>query len=202
MSEQQQQADDEIPVAGVVEYQRTGGGDGLTKFDLAMLVVKGTGLYALLSAATYASYVPLGVSQMGSASASAWLITSYLIPMGVFLAIGLFALIKATMIARWVFPEFAAQSGLTVTGRDFQAAALAVVGVCLVAEALPRAMSFIASYALSGPSSGSEWAVTTIEAGAEMVIGVLLFLRGRGIARLWEKIRYGGIVKPGEADRP
>jgi hypothetical protein len=45
--------------------------------------------------------------------------------------------------------------------------------------------------------------VTAIEAGAEVVIGVLLFLRGRGIAMLWEKIRYGGIAKqPGEAGGP
>lgn len=184
----------------VVPYHREPA-DSLTKYDLGVLAVRLVGLYCLFYALVYAAFIPNlliyrapGVTQSGLAIAAACA------PSAVFAVAGLVLLRWTGAIVQRVFPEFAAGTGLSATGRDLQAVLFSVIGVWLVAEAVPEAARIAMNYWWFGSAAYSAERYGAIPEVAHFVVqiavGVYLFARAKGLAALWHRLRTAGVSGP------
>ena len=99
--------------------------------------------------------------------------TTYLASSGIALLLGVALVMSRDWLARRLFPE----NTQSLTTRETQAVALSVLGAYFVVVGICR---FIAS-------TNIEWSAIV-----EFALGLLLFLGGRGIARLWTFARTAG----------
>lgn len=185
----------------VVAYHRESGGDALTKYDLGVLAVRLAGLYFLAQAVTYASYLP-GLWLYSRGGGQNWaMFASYSGPLVVNAVGGTLLMVRTGWIVRRVFPEFAADSALSATGRDLQAVALSVVGVWLVASAAPEAARLATQYWWGGSrvaysNQQLDLIPNVVRVLAQVLVGLFLFARAKGLAALWHQLRTAGVARP------
>ncbi len=187
-------AENDAPAA--VEYQT--GPVEVTLPGVAVVGVKLLGLYALLLATTYLVYIPALFISGGRARWAEALI--YALPAASYIAAGIVLLFGS----EWVVARILGVShgGLPPTSFDehFQAMAFSIVGVLLIVWGAAGGAQAVANYAAeqgliaSGLVPDGGWDFTLLaEPAVELVGGLVLFLRGRGLAALWHRMRYGGI---------
>jgi hypothetical protein len=122
---------------------------------------------------------------------------------GVLLA-GVLLLWNANRIARRVTPPSAdAGPQDRINGREAQAIAFSALGIYFLVSALPRLLNDIVVVATNPTWRGAgfvEYLQTFISPIVQTVLGLVLFLRARGLALLWHRIRstrrYGDESQP------
>jgi hypothetical protein len=177
-----------------IQYQ-TGAAE-LTLPGVAVVGVKLLGLYALLSAIPHIGVLPLAFPMLRATCAKMSL--SYALPAAAYLAAAVLLLFGA----EWVVARIlrVRRGGVPPTALDqrFQAMALSLLGVLLVvwgAAGLARAIAeYVIQRGLNDPALAPEPNYSMLLKPAfELLGGVALFLGGRGMAGLWDRMRYGGI---------
>jgi hypothetical protein len=181
----------------VVAY-RGEAGESLTKYDLGTLAVRLFGLYCLANALTFAAYLPgILLYPPRGATWGGLLATVGAVPGVVFVLAGVLLLARTRWVVRRVFPEFAAGTGLSATGRDLQAVLFSAVGVWLVASTLPEAARLVMEYWSTGGSvptmARRPLTPETVGVIVELAAGVFLFVGARGTSALWHRLRYAGV---------
>jgi hypothetical protein len=112
----------------------------------------------------------------------------YLAYVAVFVGVGTFLLIKATMIAGWLLPKSTASPGVPPgpgSPQNLQAVAFSVVGVILASSAFPDLARTMIQY--GGESHALLQEIT--KPGIEFVVGLLLFFQSKRLAAYWHRIR-------------
>lgn len=174
--------------------------DSLTKYDLGVLSVRLTGLYLLTQALTHAAYIPGALGYTGARGQQWAILAMYSGPAVVDALGGTFLLTCTNWIVRRAFPEFSAGASVSASGRDLQAIAFSVVGVWLVASAVPDVAQFVAMcWSIGIPATASK-RLDLIPVVAKILVqiaaGVYLFARAKGLSALWHRLRYAGIAQP------
>lgn len=127
---------------------------------------------------------------------------SSLLPFVLLVAMGSFLIAyRKRLAARWFFhdnEDDKVQVSTTSAG-DIQAYAFAVAGIVLAAWALPEltGIGYEVLYltrrepAFHAEISAGSW-VKIVSLGVQVLLGLLLFVGGRGLSRLWQKLRFAG----------
>lgn len=186
--------------APVLGYENLSG-NALTKLDLGILAVRLSGLYLLVEALMYASYLPSVFWMPASGGAQPLrLMMMYAGPFVVNAAAGMALLVRTQWIVRRIFPEFSTATSLSVTGRDIQAVAFSVVGVWLVATTIPAAARLATAWwstsALLPSMYSRDVMPEAVRLAIQLVAGVLLFVRAKGLSAFWHRLRYAGVSYP------
>lgn len=183
----------------VVPYQRESH-DSLTKYDLGVLAVRLFGLYCLFYALVYASFIPnLLLYQAPGGPQPGLVIAASCTPCVFFVLTGIFMLARTATVIRRAFPEFAAGTSLSATGRDLQAVLFSAIGIWLIASAVPDAARTATNYlwvtrgAIS--TGGLQTVPEVVRIVVEIAAGIFLFARAKGISAAWHRIRYAGIAQ-------
>lgn len=157
---------------------------GITRGDIAALAVRLVGIYMVVVALPAIGYVIawlVGPMRWSRQAEFYWLYEL------VFLGGGAFMIVKAAMIGGWLLPKATMNPDvLPATGspHELQAAAFSVVGVILAVSACPSLIGFLADY-----GSGTHGQIReSVRPGVELVVGLLLFFRGKRLARYWQAL--------------
>jgi len=103
-------------------------------------------------------------------------------------------------LAAWAFEEPDDKVAVSASLRDIQAVAFSVVGVLVVATALPGLAQFALVLTREWPSGQGRaklhlWGLGA-GAAARMALGIGLFFGGRGLSNFWFKLRSAGRPRP------
>jgi hypothetical protein len=188
--------------ATVVRYRE--GDTPVTLPGLAVVGVKLLGVYMMLQALPQLTYLPTLLWEARGGGTEGWVRLGYLLPYGCYLLLGIILLGASgwvvTRIMRIPPGEVAPLTG----NEHFQGVAFSVVGLLLIAWGAGIA-SHVAHFAQTQAARNSGAAVADVGYSGlaypvvEAAAGAVLFLRGRGLAALWHRMRYGGVrVKPAE----
>jgi hypothetical protein len=171
---------------------------------LAVVGVKLLGLYALIHAIPQVFSLPLYLWPSASWSPYALL---GMLPMATYVAIGVILLWQAEWVVRRVARIPIGETAPVTFNEHFQGVAFSVVGVILIAWGLADIAEHIAEFAYieanrnAGAVIPAGGYTSVVEPLVELAAGVVLFLRGRGLAALWHRMRYGGVrVRDASAD--
>jgi hypothetical protein len=183
----------ESPVASV-RYRE--GDTPIALPGLAVVAVKLMGLYSIIVGVPQLVFAPMFL--FGSSGGSMFL-PSLVYP-GLQIAVGVFLLACAEwVVARIVrVPD---EDALPVTPNEhFQGVAFSIVGVLLMTWAAAEIAKYFGAALMSEASRGRGAVVGSvfrfqdyIRPLVELAAGLYLFLRGRGLASLWHRMRYGGV---------
>jgi len=179
----------------------------MTKREVASLAFTIAGIYALIQAIPM---VPSLVSWFGmmrgiaesteSAKTGQWALVTVamMLPLAGLLLVGYLFIAHGGKFAARMFPDEDTAPGTKASVGGLQAVAFSVVGVLVVAMALPRllnAVGFLANvYARTPPPERIPWTPWTgLLAGVvQLGLGVGLFFGGRGLANYWQRLRTVG----------
>lgn len=166
--------------------------------SLTVLALRVTGIYAILrgieQGRPYVTYFLLEPDRWQTDLTRTGVFVVQSIPVLLFvLGIALFVL--ARPLARWLAPP---EDGTAAEGpgEDLMAPALAVVGVFVLADAIPRLAGFATNLAvLLGaraewyePRLGRSTWVLGIQLALQLAVGLGLFFRARGLAAIWRRV--------------
>jgi len=185
----------------------------MTKRDLAEVLLKITGVYALFLALPHLAHVwglaATLAADLGSLEYRPWMYAVTILPF-LFTAVpGLALLIWGRAFARVVVRE---DSGTgvrsAIKSEDLQAIAFSVVAVVLAINVMPRVATLCSSlwqlrtvdmpvYHRAQVAAGAKG--TALGIALQLGLALVLFLQARGLAALWHKIRTGGIPGPDDA---
>lgn len=179
----------------------------MTKREIAALAFTIAGIYALIEAIPMVTSLVSWFDMLrrmtaGSGSAKTGQLVLVTLAMMLPLAGLLFAayllIVRSGKFAARMFPEDDTGLATKASAAGLQAAALSVVGVLVVALALPRllnAVGYLASvYARTPPPEQTPWTSWThLLAGVvQLGLGIGLFFGGRGLANYWQRLRTVG----------
>jgi hypothetical protein len=163
---------------------------------LAVVGVKLLGLYALIHAIPQVFSLPLYLWPAASWSPYALL---GMLPMATYLAIGVMLLWRAEWVVGRVARIPTGETPPVTFNEHFQGVAFSVVGVVLIAWALTDLAEDVAQFAYIEANRNTGAVIPAmgytgvVEPLVELAAGVALFLRGRGLAALWHRMRYRGV---------
>jgi hypothetical protein len=163
---------------------------------LALVGVKLIGLYALVVAVPQLLYLPLYALEPGR---SARYLIMGLLPPAAYAAIGAMLLWKAEWVVSRMLRVTEGDAPAITATEHFQAIAFSVVGVLLMAWGVMGVAGVASRYVMAEGLRGSGMIVSSLPARdivspvVEGAAGLYLFLRGRGLAALWHRMRYGGV---------
>ena len=173
----------------------------MTKSDIGSLSLKLAGIYVLVQALPMLQIFGLLLTESAKGSITeahldqGSLVAVELTPFVLLLLMGYLLIRYSAFLARRVFAEPDALTTTDVKAADLQAVAFAVVGVAMIASALPRLTRFAFYLAARSDSARSMFALTgdlgpeMAERCAQLVIGLGLFFGQRGPSDLWRKVR-------------
>ena len=185
----------EVVSVPTVEYGTTAGTgeQRATLHDVVLVVLRLIGVYAIIQAVPYLSYVPFVFTFDANAVMT-------LLPAACWVGLGIFLITNAGWVAgRLVQVPQRAGVPSTPAGEQFQAVAFSVAGVMLAVWGLAGLAGKVAGLvAAEGarsagqvvPSETLEWLA---EPAVETALGVFLFLRARGLAALWHRLQMAGL---------
>lgn len=156
---------------------------GITRGDIAVLAVRLLGIYLIIGALPALGYL---IESFFTPMRLGTQVQFYLMYVAILFAVGSFMVIKATLIGRWLLPKETMNPHPPVgagTLGELQAVAFSVVGVALVVFASPDLAQIVAEYA-----SGNKRVDRLIKPGIEFIAGLLLFFRGKRLARYWQSL--------------
>ena len=163
---------------------------------LAVVGVKLLGLYALLHAIP--QLVSLPVYFWVGEGRGLYAMLS-LLPVATYLAAGLVLLWQTEWVVRRVARIPAEEMPPATFNEHFQGVLFSVVGVVLIAWALADLAQDVVQFAYieanrnTGAVLPATGYTTVVEPLVQLAAGLVLFLRGRGLASLWHRMRYGGV---------
>ena len=166
----------------------------MSNFALATLAIRLMGVYAWFQVATVATSIPylflydsLREEERGKWAA---LVAIAFVMLAVWILLGFVLIFAAEKIARRLAP---AEEGLPPPAADpgtLQAVLFSVVGLVMVAHALPALVQQLVSLSIMD-SDSVRWVpsfVSTSIIALEFLMGVGLFVGSRGLSRLWRRI--------------
>ncbi|MGB7157762.1 MAG: hypothetical protein WBD40_06830 [Tepidisphaeraceae bacterium] len=168
----------------------------LTLPGLALVGVKLIGLYLIVRVISAVVTMPLYLSGFGSRTVY---MLAGLMPHAVDVAIGIVLLWKAEWVVSRIVRVPADEAPSISANEHFQGIAFSVLGVILIVWALADVASLIATFAENQAFRNAGGIVPELGFGSLVqpivlaAAGVVLFLRGRGLAALWHRMRYGGV---------
>jgi hypothetical protein len=181
----------------IVAYQQPSH-DTLTKYDLSILAIRLVGLYFFVQSLFYIMELPAVFLANGKQNMLQFL--SFCAPCLVQLVMGVLLLRLSRGVARWIFPEFSASHSLTLTGQDLQAVLFSVVGVWLIATAMPDTGRLATEYWWLGktrqPQQMLSWIPRAVGLLIQIAAGAFLFARANGLSAAWHRLRYAGLQLP------
>ena len=127
------------------------------------------------------------------------------IPVAFYVLMGVALIRFAPRISLWLFRDNAGgvMAGPVApgTGQYIQAMAFSVAGVLLMVAAAPSILTLI-WYALMDMGAQFPGFGALVEPAMKFLFGLALFLQSKGLARLWHKIRAGGVVDDSQTQTP
>jgi hypothetical protein len=167
----------------------------ITGLALGTIGLQLVGLYCFINALPVLGMIA-GFMGMGRGAVAESVLAAF-IPFAAYAAMGVLLIRFAPRISVWLFRDNAAgvMAGPVApgTGQYIQAIAFAVAGAVLVVTTLPNIVSLI-WYAFSDMGAGFPASSMLIEPVMRFLAGLALFLQSKGLARLWHKIRAGGVI--------
>jgi hypothetical protein len=154
--------------------------------DIASLVFKIMGIFALVQSMSLLSYI---IHLVLKRQTVPFEFISYIpISFGVYLGMGLTLILASKKIAKLVCREDD-DVNISCTAKELQAIAFSCIGLWLICSSVPGLINNVIHYfrALQG------YAITpianfSIKNTLQMLLGVVLFVQSRGLATLWEKL--------------
>jgi hypothetical protein len=187
----------------------TGGGRkqlevDMKKKDIADVALKILGVFAFLQAISATQYTFMFSAPLLTAShpmtADAWLtLASLAVPVLLLLVAAIVLVAKSKRLSARMFPPVDSSNApqAAFSKEELQALAFSVLGVYVVLMAVPKLMElgvnlFTAS-SVSSPEVQRSFTRRTWVAGISAIVqaslGILLFLRARGLAKFWHALR-------------
>ena len=168
----------------------------MTKHEVATLALRLSGLYALLHLLMKLGMIPLYVSmtlqgfQSGSGTQGLLVVVIELIPPFLLGCVGYVLMKHAGGLAHRFFPEMGdGDANTPVSARHIQAIAFSVVGLALVALALPHLSQTVAI--LMAKHDRVRWSAL-VAPGVRLGVGLVLFFGGAGLAEIWHRLYRAG----------
>jgi len=184
----------------------------MTKHELASLVLKLLGIYAIIESLPLLQ--PLaGLASLPSDPAEAsmyrWTLVGVLLLFLIMVLVGVLLLAYSRDLAlRLMEEDQPLNLSSTLTASDVQAIGFSLVGVLIFLRALPDLTQGIwgwlyliaqnRTHLYRGPMPRSTWP-HLLSAAIQLVLAVVLFLRAQGLAHLWHRIQTGRYVSGEDA---
>lgn len=168
---------------------------GVTRGDVAVITVRILGIYIMLQGL---SELALVGSFMGFSYGTSGLNMTFVAVFAVFEAVGIFMVVKASTIGRWLLPPALVAPGVDPATRspvDLQSAAFAVLGVLLVVWAAPDIVMVIWRYTDDAIRSrphdeGLSYLLgLLLKPGVNLILGLWLFFGSKRLSLYWQKTR-------------
>jgi hypothetical protein len=168
---------------------------GVTRGDVAVITVRILGIYIMLQGL---SELALVGSFMGFGYGARGLNMTFVAVFGVFEAVGIFMVVKASTIGRWLLPQALmgpSADSVTTSPVELQSAAFAVLGVLLVVWAAPDIVMALWRYTEDAIRSrphdeGSSYLLgLLLKPGVNLVLGLWLFFGSKRLSLYWQKTR-------------
>lgn len=180
----------------------------MTKREVGSLAFKLAGIYAIVQAIPQMHAVTFYLSGIGAdTQAQSWLFpVMAAAPLALMAALGCLLLAYSNRLSARMFGEAAEDVSFGASGKELQAIAFSVVGVCFLVSALPRLLHIL-MYQHRGlfnaevrrQISLSAWA-SLVGTSAQMAIGIALFFGSKGLSKLWHKLRAAGHPQSSEGE--
>jgi hypothetical protein len=179
--------DTEPPLAQeALSYESLGASNAVT---LGGIAVKLLGVYCIVLALPFLSLLANLLNQ-GSRMTASWFVIGTS-PYVIYTALGIALMRAGDWVAMRVFargPILTPMRG--PEGEYWQAMAFSIVGVLAVLHALPSLFS-LGYYAIQFPTRSLLRGDVFVPA-MQAVLGIILFLGGKGLARFWHRVRTAG----------
>jgi len=176
----------------------------INKREIGSLAMKLAGIYAIIQMVTLASTSGLFL-RMNYLSSHDRILSwcSYWFILLLIGAFGFFLIRWSTALSKGIFPEESDTPQISSpTFHDVQLLAFSLIGVFLIVTTIPRILTYVLSLVSHLVSIGFDirgvkyWHYQWPECAGtviKMLIGIWLFLGGRGLSNLWNKMRTGGL---------
>jgi len=175
--------------------------------DVGVIALRILGLYAIVNSLAQLSgpLSALGWISDKDAEFPEWpgVLVSSILPFAVLLAAGLFLILKADRVARWLKLDRISPAGDQPPALDstvLQAVAFSVVGVVLVSQAIPQSFTTLSAFSIEAMRTGRTLG-RLLGNLAKLVLGMCLFFGGGVLARFWHaawrKARSRDLTEPG-----
>ena len=176
----------------------------MKKQEIMAIALKILGVVAFMHAISTSQLVFVFIPQIGIGqqpmTMSLWLsLACMLIPIVLMLLAGVILVTRGERLASKWFPSESTSSSpqWTISAKELQALAFSVLGVYLFLTALPNlaalGMDLFTASSVRLPDTGRVVAHrywhTGIYGAVQAILGVLLFLRARSLAKLWHIVR-------------
>jgi hypothetical protein len=170
---------------------------GVSRLDLAVVAIRVLAIYAALEVIAVISWFPLVWRQSGPGIS---------VPLHVFVSGIPMALLIAAAVVLWVYaeriaarllpPQTVTYELLSLTSMNLQALALSIVGAYLVVTSGPHVIGLLAAAAYDKTFRGMLLNENTLSTVLQFPLGVVLFLQGKGLARVWHRLRSQDNSRP------
>lgn len=177
----------------------------MTKREVGSLAFKLAGIYALVRAADHATYLFMWAQSVmdvlrhrdgvGPHVTELWTGLLVALPFAFLVALGVFLIARGGWLSARMFPGPEQDVTVTASARDVQAIAFSVVGVLLIASALPMLAQIGVNlyYHYKYPEMElrvirGNW-VAFLRMCAKLILGTVLFFSGRSLSNLWFRMR-------------
>jgi hypothetical protein len=190
-------AEGEVTGATVVSYRE--GDTPVPLPGLAIVGVKLLGLYAIIQALPQLTLLPLLIWDGVTPWSTAWVRLTFALPQVCYLVIGIVLMRKTDWVVTRVARIPAGDEPSLSANEYVQGIAFSLVGVLLMTWGLAGVVGHLSRFAALQAQRGAGNVVAdlgvrgAVEPLVELVLGLYLFLRGRGLAALWHRMRYGGV---------
>lgn len=170
---------------------------GITRGDVAAITIRILGIYIMLEGIS-PLLITVSRSSFSPYRLPASAVLPFVIVLAVFESLGLFMVLKASLIARWLLPKapivpaIAPAPGSPI---ELQSAAFAVVGVLLVVWAIPEIAVAVWRYtyesiqSTSHEQSGFQLTGLLCKPVLEFLLGLWLFFGSKRLSWYWQKTR-------------
>lgn len=171
----------------------------MTKRELSSMFIKLMGLYSIIKFLPNLFYFPLFAKEI--TEKSEWLqFLSFVALAGIWFGVGLLIIRQSERIAVWLYPEDSALDQLThLDFEDIQVLGYNFLGLLLFVQAFPQICTLFWAYHerqaelahhLTNKPFVQTWLRTIFQVTIQLVLGVGLFFRARGLANLWRKVQH------------
>lgn len=186
-----------------------GGVYALTIKDLARLSCKVLAVYTLvlaLQSLNHFALLPVSIRDNLPAGVTALMVMAAFIPSILLLTLAAILWFRADRLAgHMASGENTSGERPAVKGEDVQVIAFSVVGVLVLASAVPELFQFVSSLVLQRSLQFQPFSETVsvytisraIALAVRLVIGFWLLLGARGLAGLFKTLREAGLKRPG-----
>jgi hypothetical protein len=185
----------------------------MTKLEIGSLSFKLAGVYALVQAFPMLQVFGLLLTEFGRTPVAeanpSWgiLVAVEIIPFLLLIIVGVLLMRYSSPLAHAVFHEPEALAGTRLSAADLRAIAVSVIGIAMIASALPRFTRFAFYLSARSDSVRSMFVLTgdlgpeLVERTAQLLIGLALFFGAKGVSDFRRKVRAIWLTLRGREER-